>query len=171
MMGFDVGGVVLSSPGTTLSVDSAGAQWMAVNASGILTRPQTPYMRGQLTGRGSLYNGGGGSMLVTADVNFGNCWNNATGYWTCPVAGYYMTTLGALGGIQAGYIEVQKNGVQTNFTHWNSNSNSWHYVSLSSIVNCAAGDTLRWLMSGLTPATNGFYGAGGHGMYSIALMA
>jgi C1q domain len=170
-MGFDVGGVVLSSPGTTLSVDSAGAQWMAVNASGILTRPQTPYMRGQLSGLGNPYNAGGAPLKVTGDVNVGNCWNNTTGLFTCPVAGYYMITAGGIGGIQAGYIYLRKNNVDVHFTHWNSNSNSWHYVTLSAVILAAANDYFSWHLTGLTPATNGFYGAGGHGMYSIALMA
>ena len=49
-MGFDVAGVAtLSGPGgNTLSLDGTVANIMKVNANGILTRPQTPFMRGQL---------------------------------------------------------------------------------------------------------------------------
>lgn len=171
-MGFDIGGVAtLTSPsGTTLSVDAA-SNWMKVDASGILTRTQTPYMRGQLTGKGGNYNAGGGPLLVTADENVGNCWNDSTGYFTCPVAGYYMAAMGNIANIQAGYIKMRKNGAEIHFTHWNFNSGAWHYVSLSCVVSCAASDTLHWTIEGLTPGTNGFYAAGQHCMYSIALMA
>lgn len=170
-MGINVGGVAsLTSPsGATLSLDGA-APWMKVDGNGILTRQQIPYMRGQLTGKGSPYNGGGGSLLVTADTNIGNCWNNATGYFTCPVAGHYMATVGNIAGPAYGYVYIQKNGASFSYTHW-YHASSWHYVSLSSIVNCAAGDTIRWTLGTLSPTTNGFYGDGGHGMYSIALMA
>ncbi len=171
-MGIDIGGAAtLTSPsGTTLSMDSGATNWMQVNANGILTRPQTPYMRGQISGRGSLYNGGGGALLVAADVNFGGCWNNTTGLWTCPVAGYYMATMFSIAGPNSGYVNLQKNGVTQRYTHWN-HSGSWHTVTLSGIVLCSVGDTIRWVLTGLGPATNGVHGNGNHAMYSIALMA
>jgi len=166
-MGFDIGGVAtLTSPGNTLAVNN----WMSVNANGILTRPLTPFFRGQLVGKGNPYNGGGGNMLVSADENVGSCWNNSTGYFTCPVTGYYMMTMGNIANQQAGYISMRRNGGDAHFTHWNFLGGSWHYVSLSGIVSCAAGDSLHWVMTGLTPSTTGFYGDGGHGMYSISLM-
>jgi hypothetical protein len=167
-MGFDVGGVTLTSPGTTLSMDSGATNWMKVDANGILTRPQTPFMRGQLTGRGSPYSAI--PLLVTADVNVGGCWNNTTGTWTCPVAGYYMVTGGNIMGSASsyGYFYIQKNGTDVIFTHWNA---SWHYVTMSGIIQCAAGDTLRYVIKGQSPASAGAYGVGGHCMYSIALMA
>jgi hypothetical protein len=169
-MGFDVGSVILSSPGTTLAVDGA-SRWMNVNASGILTRPQTPFMRGTFSGRGNPYNAGGGSLLVTSQVNVGNCWNNATGYWTCPVAGYYLATGGGIAGPSGyGYFYAQKNGANQHWSHWNHTS-SWHYVTLSSVMSCAANDTIRWVLGSYSPATAGFYGEVNHNMWSIALMA
>ncbi len=169
-MGFDVGGIALTSPGTTLSLDSGATNWMKVDANGILTRTRTPFMRGQLTGRGSPYNGN--PLLITADVNIGNCWNNANGYWTCPVPGYYMVIGGGIMGGMAsyGYFRIYKNGGQQGFTHWN-HSGTWHYVNLSCIVLAAAGDTISYGVDPGSPANAGVYGAGGHGMYSIALMA
>lgn len=170
-MGFDVGGVALTSSAGALSLDAAAVNWMKVNAAGILTRPQTPYMRGQLTGLGAPYNAGGGPLLITADVSVGGCWNNATGYWTCPVPGYYMVTGASIASQQAGYLYIRKNGGVVHYTHWNFGAGGWHYVSLSDIVLCAAGDNISYTIGGLTPGSNGFYAAGGHGMYSIALMA
>ena len=152
------------------SIVAYGASnWMKVNASGVLTRPQTPCMIGQLTGLGNPYNAGGTPLKITADTNVGGCWNNATGLFTCPVAGYYMMTAGGIAATQAGYIYIQKNGGDQYFTHWNHTAN-WHWVSLSAIMPFAAGDTISWYLTGLTPSTTGFYGVGGHSMYSIALM-
>ena len=168
-MGFDVGGIELTSNGTIFSMGVTPTSWMQVNTSGILTRPQTPYMRGQLAGRGTPY--AGNPLLVTGDVNIGGCWNNATGKFTCPVAGKYMMTGAGIANYQAGYFYLQKNAVNMHFTHWN-HGGGWHYVTLSAPIACAAGDTLSYAIGGTTPATGvGFYGDGGHGMYSIALMA
>jgi hypothetical protein len=169
-MGFDVGGVTLTSPsGTTLSMDVAGVNWMSVNASGVLTRPQTPFMRGALHGKATASPWNSGTLLVTADVNFGGCWNNATGIWTCPVAGYYLATGGGIAATQHGYFYIRKNGVNAQWNHWNHTAN-WHYVSLSLIVPCAAGDTISYFLTAGSPTTTGFYGEV-HGMYSIALLA
>ena len=171
-MGFDIAGVAtLTGPGgNTLSLDGTVANVMKVNASAILTRSITPFMRGQFQGRGAPYNAGGGPLLVTADVNIGSCWNDATGYFTAPVAGYYMATLGAIANQNSGYPNILKNGGGYSQQHWNHTAD-WHYVSLSAIVNLAANDNICWIIQSPGPATAGFYGNGGHQMFSIALMA
>ena len=173
-MGLDIGGAAtLTAASGALSVNGA-SNWMNVNANGILTRPQTPYMRGQLAGGGlpNPYNAGGGPLLVTADVNVGSCWNNATGLYTCPVPGYYMAVAGNIagGGPSSGYFYLRKNGVDIHFTHWN-HSGSWHYVSLSAVVACAANDYMSWHVTSPNPSSAGVYSGGNHCMYSIALMA
>src|SRR4029077_1052471 len=174
-MPFDVSGITLSSPaGATLSMlDGSSNSWMEVNASGILTRPQAPYMRGSISGQGTggVYNAGGGPLLVTADINFGSCWNNATGLFTCPVAGKYMICAGSIAGPpSSGYFHLRKNNVTQHYTHWN-HSGSWHYISLSGIVDAAVGDYFSWHVISPSPATAGVHGNGNHAMYSIALMA
>jgi hypothetical protein len=169
-MGIDVGGVAtLTSPGATLAVDGA-SRWMDVNANGILTRPQTPYMRGQISGQASTYNAGGGPLLVVPDVNRGNCWNSAHGIWTCPIAGYYMMTWGAIAGpVSSGYPALARNGGNYHYTHW-SHVGNWHFISLSSVIQCATGDTLNFYIFSYNPATAGVHGNGNHAMYSIALL-
>lgn len=168
-MPFDVGGITLSSPLSNLVVNSGATNWMNVSNYGILNRPQTPYFRGQLTGLGAPYNAGGATLKVTADENVGNCWNNSTGLFTCPVAGYYIVMGGSIASQQAGYVYLQKNGSNGHFTHWN-HMGSWTYVSLSVIVPAAANDTFGWILTGLTPATAGFYGNSGHNMFAIGLL-
>lgn len=172
-MGLDIDGAffITAPSSTTLSMDGTVANVMKVNADGVLTRPQTPFMRGQLTGFGGVQVGQDGSPLkITADVQLGGCWNQTTGLWTCPVTGYYMMTGGNIAGINSGYLHLYKNGVSQHFTHWSFSVASWTYVNLSGVIYAAAGDTLSYRLSGLGPGTNGFYGGGAHGMYSIALM-
>jgi hypothetical protein len=166
-MGFDIGGAAAlnSASGTALSMRAGATDWMSVNANGILTREQTPYMRGAFSGKGNPVTG---VLLITADVNVGSCWNDSTGNFTCPVAGYYLVTGSNIAAVGSGYFRIRKNGASYHFTHWNHATPDWAYVSLSCIVLCAVGDTIQYF----TESTNsGFYGGGGHCMYSIALMA
>lgn len=173
-MGFDINGISLTSGGSTLAMNNGGTAWMALDSNGILSRPQTPYFRGQLTGFSGLYNASGGNLLVTADENVGSCWNNSTGVFTCPVAGYYYANMagivsGAAQGVQAtGYLQIVKNAGTYHFTHWN-HVGGWTYVSLAGIVQAAAGDAISYSLFSF--GTGGLYGAGGHGCYSIGLLA
>ena len=172
-MGFDIGGVAtLTAPGgNTLSLDGTVANVMKVNASGILTRSITPYMRGEISGQSGTYNAGGNPLLVTAGENVGSCWNNGNGLFTCPVAGYYMTAMCAIAGnASSGYLHVRKNNVTQHFTHWN-HQGSWHFISLCAVLLAAANDYFSWHAVSTNPATAGVHGNGNHAMYSIALMA
>ncbi len=170
-MGFDVGGIKLTSPaGANLFVDKGAVPWMRVNPSGIVTRPQTPWMRGEIAGRGTPYSPGiDNPLMVTAYDQVGDCWNNGTGRFTCPVNGYYLMTAGNIAQVQAGYLYLRRNGATIHFTHWNQQS-TWEYVNVSGIIKAAPGDYLSYHMGGTTPSTIGFYGDGGHNMYSIALL-
>jgi hypothetical protein len=107
-------------------------------------------------------------------ANVGNCWNNSTGLWTCPVAGTYLVGMGgiAAGSLHSGlpsygYIYIVKNGATYHFSHWNHTS-YWEYVSMSGIVYCAAGDTINFQINA---GTGYFYGGGDHGNFYIALVA
>jgi hypothetical protein len=174
-MPIDIGGVATLTGadgtgfGKVLSLDGA-SKWMGVSESGILTRPQTPYFCGKLTGRGAPYKPADGNpLLITADVNQGSCWNNATGYFTCPVAGKYLITGAGIMSANSGYFYIRKNGVEQIYTHWN-HASSWHYVPISLILQCAASDYIYYTLERVSPATAGIYGETGHQMFSIALM-
>lgn len=176
-MPFDVGGIILTSPGTTLSVNSpAAGNVMQVNANGVLTRPLTPHYRGHLSGLPAPYFPGDNVALKgTAIVNVGNCWNNATGLFTCPVAGKYLCQIGNIGYNPHGYFAIYLNGAYKQHQHWNFGSGnqsygSWRYPNQSTILPANAGDTISFALYSVA-AGGGFYGAGGHGMQSITLMA
>lgn len=173
-MPIDVNGISLaSSGGTTLAMSKSGTNWMNVNASGIVTKQQIPYMKGILSGQGSFYRANPvtfGSVIA----NVGSCWNNSTGYFTCPRAGYYLMGMSGIaagsahgGGVPSyGYIYLMKNGGVYHFSHWNT-ATYWDYTNLSGVISCAAGDTLSFQIN---PSHGYFYGGGDHGNFFITLL-
>jgi hypothetical protein len=171
-MGIDVNGIALSSSsGTTLSINNGATSWMNVNTNGIVTRPQTPYMTAILNGQATFYSANP-VTFGTVNANVGNCWNNSTGTWTCPVAGYYLVIMGGIAGgsgsgsgYSYGYPYIYKNGATYTFTHWN-NYGGWDQCNLHAVVLCAANDTITMSING----PSGWYGAGGHCFFGIALI-
>lgn len=172
-MAIDIDGKTLASTnGTTLSLSNGATNWLTVNANGIMTQPQRPYMKAILSGQGTFYRA---NTIVFGSVqaNVGNCWNNTTGYFTCPIAGRYIVGMSGIGaggghgtGFTYGYPYILKNDVTYHFTHWN-HASYWEYVSLSGIVGCSAGDTIRFMID----ANYGYvYGASAHGNFFVALL-
>lgn len=172
-MAIDVNGVALSSSGgTTLAMANGATNWMSVSANGVVSRSQTPYMAATLSGQGVFYQGNPITFGSIA-ANRGSCWNNATGLWTCPVAGFYLVTMsgiasGSANGVGSyGYIHINKNGAIYVFSHWNL-SGAWDGCNLTAMVQCSAGDTLSMSITNAT--TSGWYGEGGHNCFGIALV-
>ena len=172
-MAINVNGITLSSSGTSLSVLNGATNWLSVNSNGIVSRPQTPYMKAILSGQGSYYRANPvtfGNVLA----NVGNCWNNSTGLWTCPVAGTYLVGMGGIAagslngqGFSYGYFYIMKNGGTQHFSHWNHTS-YWEYVSMSCMLYCAAGDTISFQIN---TSSGHWYGGSDHGNFYIALVA
>lgn len=178
-MGVDLSTATITSNGSTLTVANGATNWLQVNPNGILTRPQTPLMRGAFLSQGTFYKMGANNVQLS-DVreNTGSCWNNSTGTWTCPVAGYYFCQMGGIcsggsnGVTGAGYFGFKKNGTLIHFTHWN-HASYWEYGNISAVILCSAGDTITfYLVSNSDNSGNGgFYAGGGHGIFSIGLIA
>lgn len=83
----------------------------------------------------------------TAITNVGSHYNISTGFFTCPVTGYYRMTSAALMGTQsaAAYQYHYKNGanISGNITaHSNSGGTGYWTTGFTTIVQCAANDTL-----------------------------
>lgn len=166
------GKTLSSTDGASLSISNGDTNWLKVNSNGIMTQTQRPYMRAILSGQGAFYRANTvtfGSVLA----NVGSCWNNTTGYFTCPVAGRYLVGMSAIGaggahgnGFTYGYLYILKNDVTYHFTHWN-HASYWEYVNLSGVVNCNAGDNIRFMVDGLYGYV---YGQSGHGNFFITLL-
>lgn len=174
-MPLDVNGITLSG-GSTFTMASGATTLMGVDATGIITRPQTPYVRMQTSGQATYYYTNSGYMTFgSIDQQVGSNWNNSTGLWTCPVDGYYLVLFNAIGananGISYGYPWIYKNGGSYVYSHWNVGS-GWDSMSLSAVVKCAAGDTIGYRVwsAGGAGTGNGVYGPGNHCHYGIALL-
>jgi len=171
-MSIDINGITLSSSGTSFNINSGAVNWLSVDSNGIMVQPKRPYMKATLSGQGVFYRANPvtfGNVIV----NSGNCWNNSTGMFTCPVAGKYLTGMGGIAsgngngqGFSYGYCYIMKNNGTYHFSHWNFAS-YWEYVSLSGIVNCNAGDTISF---NINPSYGHWYGNGDHGNFFIALL-
>jgi hypothetical protein len=129
-------------------------------------------MRAILSGQGNFYRA---ATVTFGNVlsNVGNCWNNTTGLWTCPVNGLYLIGMGGIAagagngtGFSYGYFDIKKNGSTVHFSHWNTQT-YWDYCSMSAVVSCAANDTLSFMIN---PSYGYWYGAGDHGNFYITLL-
>ena len=83
-----------------------------------------------------------------AVTNRGNCYDTATGVFTCPIAGVYAACPGALMGANGGfaYLFVYVNDVNRTASaiHSNTNGNSnWFHSSTVFMVRCNKNDRLQ----------------------------
>ena len=69
---------------------SNGVTGIEVNGNGHVLKPQTPACFAFKSGTGNATGDSGAGALNTTGVNNGNHFSNATGRFTCPVAGLYM---------------------------------------------------------------------------------
>lgn len=171
-MAIDINGITLNSAnGSALTVQSGATNWLTCDANGVMRNNSRPYLWARLQGQGVFYKANpvtfGGVV-----ANVGNCWNNSTGAFTCPVAGRYLVGMGGIGSgsgngtLSYGYFYIMKNGGVYHFSHWNFVS-FWEYVSLSGIVDCNAGDTIGFQIH---PSFSSFYGEYDHGNFFITLL-
>jgi len=123
--------------------DTTGNQALTINSSGIVTKPQLPFVAVDQN-----YNGYE-SVAHNAVIPFDNVyegdsslWDTANYKFTCPVAGVYlMTFLGLLNTSSNFQLDFQKN----NTTFLKLYVDSERGLSGSTFVNCVAGDTLRYV--------------------------
>jgi len=178
-MAINIAGIGLSSTaGATFSIDNGATPWLKVDASGRLSRQQSVYFQGHLTGQGSNYLAAN-VVMGAVNYNVGSAWNNSTGKFTCPIAGRYIIGCGGLAaglangfGAANGYFCIAKNGVNHAFSHWNSAS-YWQHVALSAVIDCVIGDTMSFAINTApSPATgsNGWYGGDRHGNFFVGLI-
>ena len=126
------------------SIVQAGvAERLRIDSSGRVTMPAQPTFSG--------YNSNSNSATLTgyigftANINVGNHFSGST--FTCPVAGKYLVCFSSLSQYSTGtQFNIEKNNSSV-YLMWND-STSWHQMTGSAIVDCAANDTLRIYSSG-----------------------
>lgn len=127
------------------SIDTAGTARIVVDSSGRVTMPYQPMFSGKLNG-GSVPGSSARITTITADINIGNHWN--AGVFTCPVAGKYVVSNTVMKNAGAGsviHIDIYKNGSWLgNYRNRASDGDNYTQSSLTTIVNCAANDTLEF---------------------------
>jgi len=127
--------------------DTTGNQALTINSSGIVTKPQLPFVAVDMN-----YNAYK-EIANNTTIPFENVYEGDSSLWdatnyefTCPVAGVYlMTFIGLLNTSSSFQVLFQKN----NSTFLLLYVESERGLTGSTFVNCAAGDTLRyWHASG-----------------------
>ena len=124
---------------------------MTINSSGHVTMPYQPSAGLRLaSGDQGAYNAtttNGVMKPSTILHNIGSHYNNSTGLFTCPVAGRYLVQFsGNFYNSGAGtyhIITIMKNGGSFTWNYDNDMGASWKHISNTTIVSCAANDTLN----------------------------
>ena len=144
---------------------------MRISSDGVVTMPTQTMISARHTVT-ETPSAGTPLLQWIIDVNQGGgSWNAGTGVYTVPVAGRYFVTCSLLrnSGGAAGGIVLHKNGVSVTRLFYVDNSGTTGYTSASGqlIVNCGAGDTLKFLNEN----TVAWYGDGaGLGSFTINLL-
>lgn len=131
---------------TTLSFRTSNVERMSIDASGRVLKPGQPAFSGCKSGTTAAIQQNPW-ICNLAITNVGNHYNTSTGFFTCPVSGYYLCVAGWIGGSGTGYGRIRKNGVEQLFTHWNHGT-SWDSIHVNAIVNCNTNDTLSFSIDG-----------------------
>ena len=136
-----------SGSGTAITVDTSNR---------VITSSNKPMVWATMTVSGggwANYGADPGSIAIynNIKINNGNHYNNTTGIFTAPVAGFYRMMASVLAG-QGNYsthLRPRKNSVllADQAAHMNQIS-GWCTIWAINLVSCAANDTLSWYASG-----------------------
>ena len=154
-----VGGTALPTNLSDLGI--ANHDEITVDSSGRMTNSNQPAFKGRgthnsATGWWTISNGAYSTLtgIQVLETNRGNCFNNSTGIFTAPVAGYYVAFLNVYtDSTDHLYIMIGHNGNGTarHLIHYGDHGNQDKGTSHVQYFYLNANDTLRWQA----------YGAGG----------
>lgn len=116
---------------------------MRIDSSGRVTMPYQPHYVGD--GRASTFNTQTFATWVHSTTRINKGGHMVNGTFTCPVAGRYFVNFNALCRSTAAHnIEIQRNGsMWVRSRDIVGTSGNEHTTDITSIVDCAANDTLR----------------------------
>ena len=149
--------------------DTTGNQALTINSSGIVTKPQLPYVAVDMNY--AAYKPVSNNAVMPFERVYegdSSLWDTTDYEFTCPVAGVYLMTFrGLLNTASDFQVSLQKNNTTFLLLYVASERG----LAGSSFINCAAGDTLRFYHN--SGSTRNIYGGIGTSRYtngSIALI-
>ena len=141
---------------TTLRTDiikssSTAANSILLDSSGRSTASNQPAFYGYRSAGTNWENYGAtpvGYNYNVAVTNRGNCYDTATGVFTCPIEGVYAACPGALTGANGGsvslYVYVNDVNRTARGVHSNTNgANNWFHASTVFMVRCNKNDRIQ----------------------------
>ena len=136
---------------SVMTFDVDGSEHMRIDASGRVTKPNTPAFFARHT-TASAYNSQYIDGWTSITFNIGNHFNGSTGIFTAPVAGMYQLNA-MIGNNYAqgiGNYKIYKNNTLINGFVFDpfAGQNTWATHTLCGIVQCAANDTVRIYAAG-----------------------
>lgn len=142
-----------SSANTPLNLLTNNVSRMTIDTSGRVTMPTQPGMNIQaLTGDSGAYNSSTNNneycIWTGVRYNIGNHYNTSNGTFTCPIAGKYFVSFHSNWyNSNAGswiMVQVYKNStVEEQWYHTTGGQGSWMNEAGSTVLDCAANDTIR----------------------------
>jgi hypothetical protein len=131
-----------------LNFGAAGTERLRIDSSGRVTMPYQPLA---VVGKTSAQTSTGDIVFEKVWHNVGSHYNDSTGVFTCPVAGYYYTHIMIMsnGTDHTMDINLHVNGSYTNqlVPYQTGTGGSYNQVSGSTIIYCAANDNLRYYVN------------------------
>jgi hypothetical protein len=117
-------------------------------SAGGITMPKQP--RWDVIGNNNAYVATSPIPFPTVLVDNANAYSTSTYAYTVPIAGDYFVEvqlgiLRIIGANSAAYPNIQQNGVNKGYSYFQLDEDGTHYINatLTRILTCAAGDTLR----------------------------
>lgn len=144
--------------------NGTAAERLRIDSSGRVTMP---YQVGFSAFKVSPFSTTSTGQYVTytnVDHNVGNHYNSSTGIFTCPIAGRYLVLHSHLTYSNGSGFAIAKNSsfVRQSYV----GGGNWQQPAMSTVLNCAANDTIR-----IYADNNTYLHDNQYGMFSVHLMA
>lgn len=123
---------------------------LSIDDGGRVRMPNQPTFSGVLN-NGTVPGSSTKITSITASVNTGSHFNSGTGNFTCPVAGRYLVSATVMKDVGIGnvvHVDIYRNGTNMSTRLRTSAEDSYVQSSISSIVECAANDTISFYWFG-----------------------
>ena len=137
---------------------------LIIDSSGRVTMPSQVGFSAFKVSPFSVRSTGQYVTYTNVDHNVGNHYNSSTGIFTCPIAGRYLVLHSHLTYSSGSGFAIVKNSsfVRQSYV----GGGNWQQPAISTVLNCAANDTIR-----IYADNNTYLHDNQYGMFSVHLMA